>query len=140
VWARHLAGVVRRPAWDVLAAVAVGGMAGASARYGIQRAWPTEPGGFPWATFAINISGCALIGILMVIVVEIGFGHRLVRPLLGTGVLGGYTTFSTYAVDVQQLVAGGAPLVAIGYLVLTPTAALASVWAGTVLARRMVRK
>ena len=140
MWARQVVGVVRRPAWDVLGAVAVGGMAGASARYGIQRAWPTETGSFPWATFVINISGCAVIGALMVVIVEIGFGHRLVRPLLGTGVLGGYTTFSTYAVDVQQLVAGGAPLVALAYLVLTPTAALGAVWAGTVLARRVVRK
>ena len=43
----------------------------------------------------VNTSGCLLIGVLMVLIVEARQGHRLVRPFLGVGVLGGYTTFST---------------------------------------------
>lgn len=102
--------------------------------------WPAAAGQFPFATFAINVSGSALIGVLMVVIVEVGFTHRLARPFLGTGVLGGFTTFSTYAVGVQRLVVDGATLVGLGYLVLTPLTALVAVWAGTVLARRMWRK
>ncbi|WP_261988702.1 fluoride efflux transporter FluC, partial [Streptomyces sp. wa22] len=53
---------------------------------------------FPWAVFAVNVTGCALIGVLMVLLAERGtVTHPLVRPFLGVGVLGGFTTFSTYA-------------------------------------------
>ena len=63
----------------------------------------------PWATFLINVSGCALIGVLMVTITELTSPHRLVRPLLGLGVLGGYTTFSTYSVEIHQMLAVGRP-------------------------------
>src|SRR5206468_23399 len=52
---------------------------------------------------AVNVLGCGLIGVLMVLVGELWTGRRLLRPFLGTGVLGGFTTFSTYAVDLQHL-------------------------------------
>ena len=115
-------------------------MIGATARYGIDLLWPRATGGFPWAILVVNVSGCALIGVLIVVIVEIRFAHRLARPFLATGVLGGFTTFSTYAVEVQRLTAEGSLAVALVYLVLTPSAALASVWGGTVFARRALRK
>ena len=95
-----------RPRRDlaVVGVVALGGMVGATGRYFIGQAWPTPTGGFPWATFAINVTGCALIGVLMVLITEVWLRQRLLRPFLGTGVLGGYTTFSTYTVDIQQLI------------------------------------
>jgi CrcB protein len=66
------------------------------------------------------------------------YGHRLVRPFFGTGVLGGFTTFSTYAVDIQKLVAGGRPRAGLAYLAATPCAALAAVWLAAAVTRRLV--
>ncbi|GAA2371175.1 fluoride efflux transporter CrcB [Dactylosporangium salmoneum] len=124
----------------VLAAISAGGVCGALARYGLQQAWPHPPGGFPWATFAVNVSGCLLIGVLMVIVTEMVTNRPLLRPFLGVGVLGGYTTFSTYAVDIHGAASAGAPWVALGYLAITLVGALLAVWAGTALTRAVVRR
>ncbi|MFB4262602.1 CrcB family protein [Nonomuraea sp. GTA35] len=122
--------------WPVLAAIAAGGALGALARYGAQTALPSGPADFPWATFLVNVSGCLLIGVLMVVITEVRTAHRLVRPFLGVGVLGGYTTFSTYVVDVQRAVAAGAPVTGLAYLAATMLAALAAVVAGMWLTRR----
>jgi len=105
---------IRRAPWAVLSVVSVGGALGALARYGLAVAWQHRPGAFPWATFLVNVSGCLLIGVLMVLITEVWAAHRLLRPFLGTGVLGGYTTFSTYTVDVQQLVAAALAAVYVG--------------------------
>jgi CrcB protein len=105
-------------------------MAGAEARYGLGLAIPHEPGRWPWATLLINVSGCALIGVLMVVLLERTHPHPLVRPLLGVGVLGGYTTFSTYATDALTLLQDGHPAAAVGYFLLTPVLAVAAVAAG----------
>jgi fluoride exporter len=137
---RTTLGRVFRAPWDVLGAVALGGVIGASARYGISLTWPASATGFPWAIFVVNASGCALIGALMVVIVERGTAHRLARPFFGTGVLGGYTTFSTYAVDVARLTEAGAARTALAYLVLTPITALLAAWVGTVLTRLAIRK
>ena len=122
-------GPARLP-WTVLGAVAAGGVLGALARYGLTVALPPRPGHFPWATFVTNVSGCLLIGVLMVLITEVRTAHPLVRPLLGVGVLGGFTTFSTYAVDVQRLVAARAPGTALLYLAGTLVAALLAAYAG----------
>ncbi|KAF4405162.1 CrcB family protein [Streptomyces lycii] len=234
-----------RGAWRVLAAVAAGGAAGAAARYGLTSAWPVPGGGFPWPVLVVNVTGCALIGVLMVLVSEgpaiparaagaptadaprsrvrksrvrtsrvrergvregrvpkrdardrdardrdvrnrevrdrgvrdrgresgvpegrvpghrarevpegrvpadgcaarggrAGAGpHPLWRPFLGTGVLGGYTTFSTYAVDIRTLLVDGAPGTAAAYAAGTLFAALAAVWAAVLLTRGAVRR
>ncbi|WP_433429319.1 fluoride efflux transporter CrcB [Nonomuraea sp. CA-141351] len=126
--------------WPVLAAIAAGGALGALARYGLQSALPAGPADFPWATFLVNVSGCLLIGVLMVVITEVRQAHRLVRPFLGVGVLGGYTTFSTYVVDVQRAVEAGAPLTGLVYLAATMAAALAAVAAGMWLTRRIAGK
>ncbi|WP_233636447.1 MULTISPECIES: CrcB family protein [unclassified Streptomyces] len=123
------------PQGRVLAAVAAGGALGALARYGALVLWPGV-GGFPWTVLVVNVSGCALIGVLMVLTVERGrIVHPLVRPFLGVGVLGGYTTFSTYAADVSGLLARQEVAVAMAYTVATAVAALASVWAAAVATR-----
>jgi len=114
-------------------------MLGASSRYALERSWPAGDGGLPWATLGINVSGCAAMGILMVYVVEVGGAHPLLRPFLGVGVLGGYTTFSTYTVQTHALLLGGHPAEALTYLVGTLVAALAAVGAGVVLARGLRR-
>ncbi|PZV96455.1 CrcB protein [Micromonospora phaseoli] len=120
---------------SLLGAIAVGGMLGAVVRHGLAVAFPHPPRGFPWATFTVNVSGCLLIGVLMVLITEAWTAPRLVRPFLGVGVLGGYTTFSTYAIEVQQAVAAGAARTALLYLAGTLVAALASVRVGVTLTR-----
>ncbi len=124
---------------DVLVAISLGGGLGGLERYGIGYAFPAASAGFPWATFAINVVGCLLIGVLMVLVAEVWGSHRLVRPFLGVGVLGGFTTFSTYVVDIQRLVNAQAAGVALGYLVATVVAALVAVYIGITLTRLAVR-
>jgi len=121
---------LRRAPWAILGAISAGGVLGAEARYGLTVAWPHRPGQFPWATFVTNVTGCLLIGALMVLLTEVWTPHRLLRPFLGVGVLGGYTTFSTYAVDIQQLVAAHAARTALLYLAGTLLAALTAVYAG----------
>ncbi|CAL9362035.1 fluoride efflux transporter CrcB [Streptomyces sp. enrichment culture] len=121
----------------VVTAVAVGGAIGATARYAASVLWPAHSGGFPWTTFWVNVTGCAVIGVFMVLVTEARTVHRLVRPFFGTGVLGGYTTFSTYAVDIQRLLDDGRPAIAFAYLAATLLAALAAVWLAVTAARRV---
>jgi fluoride exporter len=124
----------------VLATIAAGGATGAAARYLVGEAWPTPAGGFPASTLAINVLGCALIGVLMVLITEVWSRQRLLRPFLGTGVLGGFTTFSTYAVDIQRLAAGGQVDTALLYLVITPVGALLAVWTTAHATRRLVNR
>ncbi|MFJ2770424.1 fluoride efflux transporter FluC [Streptomyces sp. NPDC087300] len=121
----------------ILAAVAVGGALGATARYAATLLWPAASGGFPWATLVVNALGCALIGVLTVLVTEVWTVHRLVRPFLGTGVLGGFTTFSTYAVDIERLISGGYARTGLAYLALTLLAALAAVTCAVWTTRRL---
>ncbi|KOV64116.1 fluoride efflux transporter CrcB [Streptomyces sp. MMG1121] len=122
----------------VVAVVAIGGAVGATARYALTLAWPTPAGCFPWATFWTNVIGCAVIGVFMVLITDVWAAHRLVRPFFGTGVLGGFTTFSTYAVDIRKLVESGRPGLWPAYLAGTLCAALAAVWLGAVAARRVL--
>ncbi|HEY8984960.1 MAG TPA: CrcB family protein [Streptomyces sp.] len=121
----------------VVAVVAAGGVLGSLIRYGTGLVWPARAGGFPWATFGINVVGCAVIGVFLVLVTEILTVHRLVRPFFGTGVLGGFTTFSTYAVDFRKLVGDGHPATAFAYLAGTLCAALAAVWLAATTTRRL---
>ncbi|ARF59732.1 chromosome condensation protein CrcB [Streptomyces gilvosporeus] len=122
----------------MIGVVAAGGAIGAVARYGATLLWPTAAGAFPWTILAVNVVGCALMGVLMVLITELFSPHRLVRPFLGTGILGGFTTFSTYAVDIQQLVdARRAPL-ALAYLAGTLLAALAAVWGAGAATRELL--
>ena len=97
-------------------------------------------GTFPASTLAINVLGCALIGVLMVLITDGWSRQRLLRPFLGTGVLGGFTTFSTYTVDIQRLVGGAHPGPALLYLALTPIGALLAVWMTATTTRRLVSR
>ncbi len=129
----------RRRSGDValLLAVSLGGAAGAGTRYLLGLALPQQAGTFPATTFGINVVGSALIGILMVLVTDVWTRRRLVRPFLGTGFLGGFTTFSTFAVDIETLLGNGHTGPAIVYLVATPVAAVLAVWATAAATRRM---
>lgn len=131
---------VRPHPWPVLAVVSLGGALGAVARYGLQQAFPHVPDQFGWAAFTINSTGCLLIGVLMVLITELWPGRRLLRPFLGVGVLGGFTTFSTYVVDIQQALAAGAARTALACLAATVLAALLAVWIGVALTTRALQR
>jgi fluoride exporter len=113
----------------VVAVVAIGGIVGAEARYGLSVGLPHAPGAWAWSTLFANVTGCLLIGVLMVLVAE-RIRHPLVRPLLGVGVLGGYTTFSTYTTDTLAAFGAGHVGPALLYLALTPVLAVAAAAAG----------
>ena len=130
---------MRRRNARVLVVITVGGMLGAVTRHAVSLAVPTARGGLPWSTLIVNVTGCMLIGVLMVLILEARQAHPLVRPFIGVGVLGGYTTFSTYAVDAQVLIAEGRPGLALAYLAGTAAAALVAVQLGVVLTRAVAQ-
>ena len=123
----------------MLLVIALGGAIGALGRYGLSQAVPHARDGFPWSTLLINVSGCLLIGILMVYVVEVGAVSRYVRPFLGIGVLGGYTTFSTYALDGHDLLTYRSGASAAAYVFGTLVGALIAVALGVALRRVLFR-
>jgi len=128
---------VRRNA-EILGVIAAGGVVGAEARYGLGLLIPDAD--VPWATLLVNATGCLLIGVLMVVLLELTAPHRLLRPFLGIGVLGGFTTFSAYAAETFGLLDDGRTALALAYLVATPITALAIAWVGTALARNVISR
>ncbi|HYN96379.1 MAG TPA: CrcB family protein, partial [Pilimelia sp.] len=109
-----------------------GGALGASARHGLALALPTAAGGFPLATFATNVAGCAALGALAGLV----RGRPVLAPFVGAGLLGGFTTFSTYAVETIGLARAGRPWLATGYALATAVCGLAAAWVGGAAVRR----
>jgi len=125
----------------VIAAVAAGGAAGAAARYGLGVAWPDPVGsGFPWTTFAINVVGCLAIGALVAGLEPLTAPHHLLRPLLGTGFLGGFTTLSTSSDQARALIVAGRWYLAGAYLAGTVVSALIAVSLGTMAVRTRWRR
>lgn len=119
-------------------AIAIGGAAGAVARHGLWLATTRAFGaGFPWGTFAVNAIGCALIGVLFVALEEHPSAPTL-RALLMTGVLGGFTTFSAFALDAHNLAEAGQPGRAALYVAASVLVCLAACWFGAALARRFI--
>jgi CrcB protein len=95
---------------------ALGGVLGALARWAVSLALPAAPSNWPWATLLVNLSGCLLIGVLLAVLPTRTADRPWLRPFLAVGVLGGYTTFSTFAVEVVQLTESGALGPALGYV------------------------
>ncbi len=122
---------------DVLAAIALGGMLGASARYGLARWLPVRPGRFPWATFWTNLSGSFVLGLLLVLLLERFPPTRLVRPFLATGIIGAFTTMSTFEVETALLLKHGHLATGVTYALGSLVAGVALAYAGTVAARAM---
>lgn len=127
----------RHRTWDILAVIALGGGAGAVARFLLGRALPAPPTGFPWGTFLANVTGCFALGALMVFVLDVWPPRRYVRPFLGVGFLGGFTTFSTFTTEIVDRSARGAWPMAAVYAAGSLVAGLVAVWCGIVLARAL---
>ena len=116
-----------------IALVAVGGVVGTAARYGLARAVPTSTGGWPWATFVVNLVGAFVLGALLEALARSGAGvsiQQRIRLLVGTGFCGSLTTCSTFAVEIDLLVRNHDPGTAIGYLAASLIAGIAVTAAG----------
>jgi fluoride exporter len=124
----------------VVGVIAAGGALGALARYGLAVLWPHHTGQFPWATFVTNGAGCLLIGVLMGLIGTVWARTRLVRPFLGVGVLGGFTTFSTYAVDGQTATQAGHAGTALLYLMASLAVGFIATFCGLAVTERLVRR
>jgi len=79
--------------------VAIGGAAGSLARYGVSRLWPAVPGGWPVPTFTVNLLGSFAIGLLYMYIAARGGSPDNARLFWMTGVLGGFTTYSAFALE-----------------------------------------
>lgn len=124
---------------DLLLAIAVGGALGSLARWGVGEALAHDADEVAWSTVIVNVSGAFALGVLMVFVVDVWPPTRYVRPFLGVGVLGGYTTFSTYMLDTRSLISTGHLGLAGLYLLGTLLAGLVAVWLGILIARSAIR-
>lgn len=121
---------------SALAIVCGGGTIGAATREALTLLFPTA-GGIPWAIFAINLSGAFVLGFLLDALARRGPDHgrrRTLRLLLGTGFLGGYTTYSAFATDTAALLGSGAVGAGIGYGLGTVLLGGVATWAGILIA------
>jgi CrcB protein len=118
--------------------VALGGALGSTARYGLDRLIESRSSSlFPWSTFAINVSGCFLIGMITALLVERHHLPAWLRIGLVVGVVGGYTTFSTFAQEALDLDEIHHIAVSAAYLVGSVGLGMAAVYAGTMLGRAL---
>ncbi len=118
-----------------IVAIAVGGSLGTLARYGVERSLAVPTAQFPWATFLVNVAGSFLLGVVITLVVERWPPTRFVRPFAAIGFCGGFTTFSTLAVEVAQRGQHGHLGLAAGYLAASLVFGIAAALLGTVAAR-----
>ena len=102
-----------------LAFIAVGGALGALTRYSATLLWPHQPDEFPMGDFVANLTGCLAMGVLLGVVSMLSQTPERLILLVGTGFLGGLTTFSSYASDAVHLVEAGVPIKSAVYLALT---------------------
>lgn len=117
---------------------ALGGALGALARWAVAESIPS-PGGWPWATLLVNLTGCLLIGALLAALAARDPEPSWARPFLGVGVLGGYTTYSAFAVEVVGLVERGSGVLAAGYVLVSVTGGVLAVALGALAVRRIAR-
>jgi fluoride exporter len=123
---------------STLVAIFVSGAIGTVARYELDARHPIAPGHFPWVTLVINLSGSFAIGLLVPLTEYVTPRAPLARPVLIVGFLGGWTTYSTLAVEATLLAKDGAVADFVTYLVATVIGGLALVIVGTALGRKMV--
>lgn len=132
-----------RPAFlqpGLLALVMVGGAAGTAARWQLSQTFTPEPEHWPWVTFTINVVGSLLLGLLLETLLRSGPDagwRRGVRVGIGTGLLGGFTTYSTFVVETDLLVASGHLWVGAAYAVVSILVGVLAALGGIALARTL---
>ena len=119
-----------------LLAIFVGGALGAGVRTGFSELAPTHPGQWPWATFAVNLVGCLLLGYFVTRLQERLPVTAYRRPFLGTGLCGGLTTFSTFQLELLRMIDRGDLVLAVAYVAASLLAGFAGVMIGTATVRR----
>lgn len=120
---------------DQLFLVMAGGAVGSGARFLVGRALLASFGpGFPYGTLSVNLLGGLAMGVLAGVLARHGAGEAW-RLLLGVGVLGGFTTFSAFSLDLVAMIERGAPMTALGYALLSVIGATLAVFAGLSLVR-----
>lgn len=117
-------------------AVLVGGAVGAVARLALERLLPVQPGRWPWGTFTANVAGCLLLGYLATRLLERLPPSTYRRPLLGTGLCGALTTFSSVQVEALTLARDGHEALAAAYVLVTLAVGLICVQTATAVVRR----
>lgn len=117
---------------------ALGGALGALGRWAVAGALPTGAGAWPWATLLVNLTGCLLLGALLAVLLARFPAATRLRPFLAVGVLGGYTTYSTFAVETVRLVDDGRAGLAAGYVLASVLGGALAVVAGLLLGRAAV--
>ena len=119
---------------------AAGGALGGLARAGFAGLAPRDPGGWPWATLLVNLVGCLLLGVLLAVLARRRPEGERLQVFLGTGVLGGFTTYSAFALEVTDLAAAGRLAAAGGYVAVSVVggvlALAAGAWVGRALGGR----
>ena len=116
--------------------VALGGAVGSVARYGFARMWPMTPGGFPVPTLTVNLIGSFTIGLLYIwFTARSGLGHDAARLFWLTGVLGGYTTYSAFALESTLL---GFSLTGIVYVLVTTAGCIGLAWLGKLVGTMLI--
>lgn len=115
--------------------VMAGGAVGSGLRFGLSRAVPWVTGAWPWATFAANVLGSLLMGILAFWLVRKGAEGEQARLLIGVGLLGGFTTFSAFSLEIAQMIDRGQMATAFGYAIASVLLALTAIFAGMALAK-----
>jgi CrcB protein len=127
------------PKYDIreLAAIFAGGAVGGLTRAGLVQWQPPQPGHWPWVTFLVNVAGAFMLGYFATRLQERLPLSAYKRPLLGTGLCGALTTFSTMQVELLRMVDRGAVGLALAYAVASVVAGFAAVWAATAMVRRV---
>lgn len=120
-----------------LLAIALGGAGGALLRVGLAEAAPNRAGGWPWATFAVNVAGALMIGYFVTRLQERLPVSTLRRPLLATGLCGALTTFSTVQIELIELIDRHDWTTAISYLTASVVAGYLAVFLSSALVRRV---
>jgi CrcB protein len=127
------------PRYDIreLAAIFAGGAVGALGRAGLLQWIPPHAGRWPWATFTVNIVGAFLLGYFATRLQERLPLSAYKRPLLGTGLCGALTTFSTMQLELLRMLDRGSVGLALGYAAASVAAGFAAVWLSTAMVRRV---
>jgi CrcB protein len=124
-----------RPRPGVVAVVFLGGCLGGLGRWELVATWPSGAHAFPWSVFAVNVVGAFGLALVLTLLAELVAPTTYLRPFVGTGFFGAWTTFSAVVASTDQLVAHGQPAIGVGYCAASVAGGLAAAAVGLALGR-----